>query len=264
VVQVPRKVGPLTVELETTVFKPRGDGPFSIVLMNHGKTAGDPRFQPRYRPRQAAAFFLDRGYAVVAPMRQGFSKSGGAYVGGGCNIESNGRAQADDLAAALDYVRTQPWVDKDRIVVLGQSHGGWATLALGARGYPGVKGLINFAGGLRQERGCTGWQGNLARAAGAYGKGTHLPSLWLYGDNDSFFPVEVFRPMHERYQAAGGKAELIAYGKFGNDSHTLFASPDGARIWHEPVARFLKSIGVPWEPKTGDGAAAEVGEKRAP
>src|SRR5450759_378613 len=150
-VQMVPKKGFVTIELETTFYKPDGDGPFPVALINHGKAFGDTRFQGRYRPAIAARYFLQRGYAVVVPMRQGFSKSGGSYIGAGCNVESNGRVQAEDVTAVLDYVVSQPWADRNRIVVLGQSHGGWTTLAFGAQNYPGVKALINFAGGLRQD-----------------------------------------------------------------------------------------------------------------
>src|SRR5688500_2747920 len=150
-VQMIPKKGFFTIELETTIYKPDGDGPFPLALINHGKAPGDTRFQARFRPGVAARYFLLRGYAVVVPMRQGFSKSNGTYIGGGCNVESNGRVQAEDVKAVLDYLVAQPWIDKERMVVLGQSHGGWTTLAFGAQNYPGVKGLVNFAGGLRQE-----------------------------------------------------------------------------------------------------------------
>ena len=86
--------GLFTTELETTVFRPDGAGPFPVAVINHGKANGDPRFQRRYRPLVAVRFFLARGYAVVVPMRQGFSKSSGSYIGGGCNVESNGSEQA--------------------------------------------------------------------------------------------------------------------------------------------------------------------------
>ncbi len=260
IVTVAKKSGLFTTELETTVFRPDGPGPFPIVVINHGKANGDPRFQSRYRPRLAARFFLQRGYAVVVPMRQGFSKSSGSYIGGGCNVESNGRAQADDVAAVLDYVAAQPWADKDRIVMVGQSHGGWTTLAFGTRGYPGVKGLIDFAGGLKQEN-CVGWQDGLAGAAGAYGKQTAVPSLWFYGDNDSFFPPYAWRLMHERYVAAGGKAQLVAFGTFGGDSHSMFGAREGVGIWQPPVAEFLRSIGLPSQP---DPAFAKYGGSSAP
>ncbi len=232
------------IDLETTFFMPEGSGPFPVVVINHGKAEGDVRFQPRSRPVAAARYFLQRGYAVVAPMRQGFSNSGGRYVGSGCNIEGNGRAQADDVKAVLDHVVRQPWADKDRLLVVGQSHGGWTTLAFGALNYPGVKGLINFAGGLRQE-GCAAWERGLAAGAAAYAQETRVPTIWFYGDNDSYFSPTVFRPMHEHYTAAGGQAKLVAYGAFGTDSHALFSALRGGEIWNPEVDKFLASVGLP-------------------
>ncbi len=247
VIQVP-KAGIFTIELETTIYKPDGAGPFPIAVINHGKASGDPRFQSRYRPALAARYFLQRGYAVVVPMRQGFSKSGGSYIGGGCNVESNGRVQASDVKAVLDYVTAQPWADKERIVVLGQSHGGWTTLAFGPQNYPGVKALVNFAGGLRQD-GCAAWEDGLARSVAVYGKETSLPSLWFYGDNDSYFSTSTFRAMYDRYTGAGGKARLVAFGTFGSDAHSMFGMASGAPIWQPEVSKLLASVGLPNEPQ---------------
>ncbi len=244
VINVPKKGTVFTIDLETTVYKPDGDGPFPLVIINHGKAVGDPRFQSRYRPALAARWFMQRGYIVVVPMRQGFSKSSGSYIGGGCNVESNGRAQAVDVKAVLDYFVAQPYVDKTRILLMGQSHGGWTTLALGTLSYPGVRGLVNFAGGLRQES-CSAWEGVLASAAGSYGKETTLSSLWFYGDNDSYFNVATWKSMFERYTAAGGKARIVAFGTFGGDSHAMFGSRNGQRIWQPEVLAFLGQVGLP-------------------
>jgi dienelactone hydrolase len=248
VVMVPKKSGLFTTELETTLYVPEGAGPFPVAVINHGKANGDPRFQARYRPLIAVRFFLERGYAVVVPMRQGFSKSTGSYIGGGCNVESNGREQASDVEAVLNYVTAQPWADKTRIVVAGQSHGGWTTLAFGTLGYPGVKGLIDFAGGLRQEQ-CVSWQQGLIGAAGAYGKEVRVPSLWFYGDNDSYFPPFAWKGMHESYVTHGAKARLVAFGTFGGDSHSMFGSPAGAPIWQPEVTSFLREIELPDQPR---------------
>jgi dienelactone hydrolase len=236
------------VELETTLFKPDGAGPFPVVFINHGKSPGDTRFQARYRPLMAVRFFMQRGYAVVVPMRQGFSKSGGNYISGGCNVESNGRAQAEDLKAVVDHVVAQPWAERGQLLILGQSHGGWTTLAFGALNYPGVKGLVNFAGGLRQEQ-CSAWERGLASGAAAYGQETRVPSLWFYGDNDSFFSPSTFRPMHERYSAAGGAARLVAFGQFGSDAHSLFAATKGAAIWQPELLKFMQSLDMPYQPQ---------------
>ena len=244
IIVVPKKGSLFTAELETTVMKPEGDGPFPVVIINHGKAPGDPRFQARYRPLGPARFFLSRGYAVVVPMRQGFSKSSGAYISPGCNVESNGRVQADDVKAVLDWLNLQPWAHKAQRLVMGQSHGGWTTLAFGASGYGQVKGLVNFAGGLRQES-CPGWEANLGRSAANYGKETTLPSLWFYGDNDSFFSPTTFRPMFDQYVAGGAKAELVAFGNFGSDAHGMFGSRDGERIWNNKLVAFMTKLDLP-------------------
>jgi hypothetical protein len=38
-----------TLQLETTIFKPSGNGPFPVVIINHGKARGNPAWQPRDR-----------------------------------------------------------------------------------------------------------------------------------------------------------------------------------------------------------------------
>ncbi|WP_454719645.1 MULTISPECIES: dienelactone hydrolase family protein [Cupriavidus] len=240
-----------SVELETTIFKPPGDGPFPLVVINHGKAPGKPAFQPRARYTAQSAEFVRRGYVVVLPMRQGFSKSGGAYVGGGCNVESNGLQQAQDVVATLDYMVRQPYVDKSRIVVIGQSHGGLTTMAFGTIAYPGVLGVVNFAGGLR-DTSCSRWEFNLVDAFGDYGRQARYPSLWLYGDNDSYWP----QPLPEKFfaayaaqaQGAAARARMVDYGTFAGDAHTLFGSRAGVPVWLPEVARFFGELGLPFAP----------------
>ena len=241
-----RKPGFLGAELETTLYRPPGDGPFPLVVVNHGKASGNPRFQERARFGVAAAELVHRGYAVVIPMRQGFSKSSGSYIGGGCNVESNGRAQAEDVAATIAEMAKRPDIDARRVVVFGQSHGGLTTMAVGALELPNVVGLVNFSGGLRQEN-CSAWEAGLASAMAEYARRTQVPSLWFYGDNDSYFAPAVWRRMHEEYVGAGGRARLVAFGPFGTDSHTMFFSARGPAIWLPEVEAFFKELGLPFE-----------------
>jgi dienelactone hydrolase len=70
----------------------------------------------------------------------------GTYRRVGGNVESNGLAQAEDVAAVLDHLATPPEADVARTIVLGQSHGGLTTLASGTLNRPGVLRLVNFAG----------------------------------------------------------------------------------------------------------------------
>jgi dienelactone hydrolase len=240
------KPGLFTLQLETTLYRPPGEGPHPLVIINHGKAAGDTRFQSRARFLVAAREFVQRGYAVAIPMRQGFSKSSGSYIGGGCNVASNGVVQAEDVKVVLDHLAQRADIDARRVVVIGQSHGGLTTLALGTLRLPNVVGLVNFAGGLRNEN-CVAWEQTLARAIGGYAKDTTVPSLWFYGDNDSFFPPRVWQDMHAQYTAAGGHARLVAFGSFGSDSHTLFGARAGPPIWLPEVGKFFVELGLPFE-----------------
>lgn len=234
----------LGTELEATLFKPDGAGPFPLLLLNHGKSAGDARLQERTRYPNAAREFVRRGYVVLVPMRGGFARSTGPYVGQGCNIAANGVAQARDVRAALDFAVTLPYVDRERIVVAGQSHGGLATLAFGMQPYPGVRGQINFAGGLRMKQ-CENWEDRLVQAFSAYGRENRYPGLWFYGENDSFWSVEMIDRMVEAYRAGGGSLNRVAVGRFKNDAHGLLRDRDGVAIWWPHVERFLSELGLP-------------------
>jgi dienelactone hydrolase len=248
IIMVPAGSAAQSVQLETTLFKPPGDGPFPIVVMNHGKALGNPRAQQRDRFIAISREFVKRGYAVVIPMRKGFSKSTGDYVDLGCNMAGNGQAQADDLQSTLEYLVTQRWADKSRILVAGQSYGGLAAMAFGTRNFPGVRGLINFAGGLKMHGGSCEWQASLIKAFNEFGAKTALPSIWFYGENDHHFGPELAARMHDAYVQAGGQAKLIAYGAFKKDAHGMSGSRDGVRVWWPETEKFLRAIGMPTEP----------------
>ncbi len=234
------------VELETTLYIPPGTGPFPLVVINHGKAFGNPRFDPRARYPVISREFLTRGYLVAIPMRSGYSKSGGSNIDSGCNTESNGRLQAKDISAALEKLLERPEVDKSRVLLIGQSYGGIASIAAGATNPPAVKGIINFAGGIKRTETTCGWEQALIDAFAAYGKESRLPTLWFYGDNDSYWGVELPKKMHAAYLTSGGRAQLVSYGIFSDgDAHNMMSSARGVSIWLPETEKFLSEIGMP-------------------
>lgn len=246
VMQVPAGVDHRSM-LETTVFRPNGPGPFPLLVINHGKDPGRPSAQPRDRFYHMATAFVKRGYAVMVPMRQGFANSTGRYRDRGCDMTANGYLQAEDIRSTLEFARAQSWVDGARIVVAGQSYGGLATMALGTQDETGVRGLINFAGGLRDDSDRCAWRSALVSAFAEYGAKSRVPSLWLYGENDSLFGPDLANRLHEAYGQAGGKARLVEFPSFKRDAHGMLASRDGEKIWLDDTMRFLKSVGMPTE-----------------
>jgi dienelactone hydrolase len=232
------------VALQVTVFSPPGAGPFPLAVINHGKNRGEPRDEPRWRAPYVARYFLSRGYAVAIPMARGFAGSGGVFDGMGCDAENDGLAKAQDVRGVILALQRESFVDPSRVVVMGQSYGGWTTLALGALEVPGVKALANFAGGRRTQR-CPDYKSDLSIAAGHYAQHTKAPSIWFYGDNDQTFAADVWHAMFDAYQAHGGRGELVAYGNFVHDAHYFLALPEGASIWGPRMDAFLAAQGLP-------------------
>ena len=233
------------VKLQLTLYTPNGPGPFPLAIMNHGSDGSKkPKDNPRYHITFSAYYFLSRGYAVALPMMRGYAGSEGKLELHGCDYASTGLSNAKDIRAVIQYMAAQPNIDASRIIIAGQSFGGWNTLALGTLNIANVKGLINFAGGI-QESDCARSESSMAAAAAYYGGHTAIPSIWFYGSNDKVFSEQTWRDAYARYTAAGGAAELVAYGSFMVDSHNLLGFPEGLAIWAPKVDAFLAKVGLP-------------------
>ncbi|MGI4855764.1 MAG: alpha/beta hydrolase family protein [Janthinobacterium lividum] len=239
---------PGAAALETTLFTPDGNGPFPVVIFNHGKERGNPHQQARSRPLAFAREFVRRGYMVVAPNRRGFAHSSGTYTEQRCGIDANGLEQAADIAATVRYVQHLPDADATRIVIAGASQGGLATLAYGVQPGAGVRGLINFVGGLRQDS-CEPWQQAMSDAFQDYGQRSRLPTLWFYGDNDLLWPQALAQHLLTVYRAGGGLATMMDFGNYKDNAHRLVGDRDAVPIWWPAVEDFLVALHLPVEPR---------------
>ncbi|MEX2501745.1 MAG: prolyl oligopeptidase family serine peptidase [Trueperaceae bacterium] len=112
-------------EIPAWLYRPRGDGPFPVVLSIHG--GPEAQEQPRYMYDGLYAYLVDRGVAVLAPNVRGSTGYGKSYQrlihrdwGGG---------ELRDIEAAADWLSEKDWVDPVRIGVFGGSFGGFATLS---------------------------------------------------------------------------------------------------------------------------------------
>lgn len=236
------------IPLTATLYTPHGNGPFPLVVINHGKNPGRPADQTDARFYSESLQFVKRGYAVIVPVRAGFGSSGGAYISScGQSLTALGQIWADDVAAAIDYARTLPYIDARRIVVLGASQGGLVSTALGSRDVPGLVGIVNFAGGLRQN--CHSWADRNIEAFRAYGKQTRVPALFIYGTNDAYWGNGALsRRFFDAYHAGNPRSTYADTGAFAKDtSHHVFENFDGMAIWVPIVGRFFQRLGLPWE-----------------
>jgi len=232
------------VQLQTTVYKPNGSGPFPLVIISHGvpfEKVLESEVKSRHRYCLQSQEFVKRGFVVAIPMRRGYGKSGGQKNKADMNIGTFGMEDAKDIQSTIDFMSREPYVDGKKIVLVGQSGGGLASLAYGSMDNPNVKGIINFAGGLRNSRAM--WESDMASAFGVYAKTTKIPSLWFYTENDSYFSPTTAGMAYEQYRKNGGRARLIALPPFKKDGHSLFSDFEGRSIWVGEVEKFLSQIG---------------------
>lgn len=131
------------LEPHFTVARPETAGRAPLVLMLHG-CGGQRPFQNAVAEAAVAA-----GAAVVqidsyAPRRIGRAAAIATVCSG---MRLHGRERAGDLYAALAWARRQDWVDADRIIAAGWSHGGWTIMdALALRSGAEMERLTGLTG----------------------------------------------------------------------------------------------------------------------
>jgi dienelactone hydrolase len=139
-------------------------------------------------------------------------------------------ACGNDLRDALAWLQARPWVDRERMIALGQSTDGAAVLALAAGGPNGLRAVVNFAGGrqsTQRDRVCN--QDGMVHVFAALGRRTRIPTLWLYTENDRLFGPALARRFHAACTSGSGQAELLMLPAFGTDGHGRACSPPCAR-----------------------------------
>ncbi len=243
------------------VFRPAGDGPFPVLVYSHGR-AGTPLERSRTRVPDARGYvryWLAKGFAVVAPIRPGYGETGGSDredsgvrydIFGNCwgrpEFMRSASAAAEAVQATLAWLRHEPWADARHVVLAGASMGGLASIASAATNPDGVIAYINFSGGTggsgtrAPEQSCGSAQ--MQDVMAAYGRTTHVPSLWLYAENDRYWGAEWPRAWHHAYAAAGEPTRFVMTPPVpDSDGHQLLAR--GARLWRPDVDRFLSELG---------------------
>src|SRR5258708_24951665 len=208
--------------------------------------------------RDGAMGFARRGYMVVAPSGSGYGAAAveaadaGLFSGvffskvGKCsnpNFRDAGLAVAKLNLWIIEYMNTLKRIVPNNVIVVGQSAGGWASIALSSVNPPPVRAIITFAAG---RGGRVGGKPNnncapdrLLEATGEFGRTSRVPMLWMYIENDTYFGPDPSQRMRAAFTAAGRNAEYHLFPPHGSDGHFFVDTADAVSIWSPLVGAFL-------------------------
>ena len=227
-------------ELYGFLWKPEGVGPFPAILWNHGSEKW-PGSQP-----VLAKFYTEHSYVFFIPHRRGQGRSPGQYIQDLTEqAPPNERAQrmvelqqaeVDDVVAALDFLKSRPFVDSKRIAVSGCSYGGIQTLLIGERDL-GVKALVPFAPGAMSWRNNALLQDRLLRAVDL----ARVPIFLIQAEND--FDLAPSKALSKEAAKKSKDFQSKIYPAFGSshqEGHGKFCSM-ATDVWGNDVLAFLEA-----------------------
>ena len=240
-------------DIVATTYMPDGPGPFPLIILSHGSPS-DPRDRPkvgRYRELPQIRTFVQLGFAVIVPIRRGYGATGGTDEedAGSCqhpDYMTAGNQASLDVLATLAYAETLPQVDRDYVVLVGQSAGGFASLAAASFAPKGLVAVVNFSGGRGgnpfRHPGMPCDPQQMADTIAHFASTTRVPVLWHYVQNDKFFSPEVVATWFAAFQAAGGQGQMVVEPPFGRNGHGMFTAKDSIPIWLPHFEQFLAPL----------------------
>jgi dipeptidyl aminopeptidase/acylaminoacyl peptidase len=227
-------------QLHGFLWKPQGSGPFRAILWNHGSEKL-PGSQPAL-----ANFYTSHSYVFFVPHRRGQGRSPGYYIQDqvaqappgerGRRMVELQQAALDDVIASLDYLKSRPFVDRDRIAISGCSYGGIQSLLAGERDL-GIKALVPFAPGAMSWEQNQALQDRLIRAVDL----AKAPVFLVQAENDySLGPTRVLTNEAKKKQKNFQSKIFPTFGNSHQDGHWGFCS-SATSVWGPDVLAFLEA-----------------------
>ena len=240
-------------KITVTIFRDDTKKSSPYLLLSHGRTGTDAERAKfgRSSYKINSEYFVRQGFVVILPTRMGYGISGGpdAEYTGSCgrtrNYKNGLQAVIDQSRQVLSYVFNLGYVDKKGIV-LGQSFGGLASIALSTQDIPGIVAAVNFAGAgdagrphTHPDDPCDAYLiENYFESLGAESK---VPSLWLYSVNDKFWGEKLPKDWFTAFQKAGGKGRFVNLPEYKDNGHPIFTG--NPESWKKDFEKFIKEIG---------------------
>lgn len=247
-------IGPDTVSfssgaltLRGIVYRPAGAGRHTAILFNHGSGTDYTREVSSVGPAYAKL-----GFVFFAPSRRGqwLSTTTGGYIIDSLDAIEKVRGkpsrdtllvtlmkgpQLDDVSAALRWLKTQRYVQANRVVVAGNSFGGIVTVLASAH-VTGLYAALDFAGAAQTWAGAPSLQAAMTDAV------THARVPVFFGQAENDYDLSPSKALSAAMTSSGRPNVMKIFPAFGSttpEGHSF--GYFGGAIWGPSVAAFIAS-----------------------
>jgi len=243
----------LRQDIAVTIVREAATGrqPFLVLLHGRGASQAERTAMGLKTYPANSRYFASKGFVVLVPTRVGYGVSGGP------DVEYTGTCAskrfADGAEIALSQVRQVlaraqglPYVDPDHGIVVGESFGGLAAIAIASSDIRGVVAAINISGGdggnarNRPDDPCRPDQ--MRDTFARYGSSNRLPTLWMYSANDRVWGPVYPRQWFAAFTHAGGRGQFVELPADKNNGHYIFNR--NAAAWHSAFEGFVSRLGL--------------------
>jgi carboxymethylenebutenolidase len=234
------------ITLQGTLYKPEGNGPFPAVVYNHGSAPG---MLSQQAFEALGPVFASHGWVFFGPYRrgQGLSAAAGPYIGDeiAAAKKKGGMAAGaatmvrlletdhlNDQLAALAWLRTQKFVEPDRIAVAGNSFGGIEVVLGAERGW--YCAAVDSAGAAQSWGDAPEVRDLMIRSV----RNSRTAIFFFQAEND--YDLAPSRTLSAAMKDANKEYEIKIYPPYGDstqDGHTF--GYFGGSVWGPDVFRFL-------------------------
>jgi carboxymethylenebutenolidase len=229
------------------LYKPDGAGPFPAIIWNHGSEK-----LPGQQP-ELAGFYTKLGFAFFLPHRHGHGRSPGDYIED--LIKKYAAIEQDrtlfqryvvrlheeynrDVVAAVEWLKGQPFVNQQYLVMSGCSYGGIQTLLTAEKGL-GLRAFVPFAPAAKS------WANpELRKRLLEATRGAKTPLFLIQAQNDfSLGPSEALGQLIRRKGPPNRAMIYPPYGTTPQEGHWAFATKEGGiAIWGSDVLAFFHTV----------------------
>ena len=203
------------VTLKGKLYLPQGEGPFPVVVWQHGSGPPDSSNGAKWRSGLKSGLMQEQIGLFIA----------NSYSGRGIRSTSrnqsllSGTSRVVDAMMALDSLAKHPRVDADKIGISGNSYGGMVSYRVTHK--PHIDKILpngpRYAAHVPISPACNG-QFERYESTGA-------PILILTGEKDDWTPAQPCVDLVKKHKADGVDADIIVYP----DSHHGFHSTSSVR-----------------------------------